>query len=805
MRIICFLAIFCFLTSFTFDKPSQAKLQDPDDITTRKIKRVVGANPQEINSNQDVQLWAIVIGISNFKNGDANKTSGNIGNLRCAADDAQAMHDFLMRPEGGGFRDIADGGRMRLLKNDQATKTNIDAALAMLKQSKPNDYFVIFIASHGYVSPQINSTTGKNEEVPYFVLHDTDLENPNNTALRMTYIKELVSSIPAKKGLVLTDTCHSGGILLTDKRAIKPVERANSKYMDDMKQIEKGVGFISAADQTELAEEHPDLTNGVFTHYILQGLSGLADAPDIETRQKDGKITFAELKKYVTKEVAKKTNGRQNPQGQMTDYEGNNIPLAYVNYGKGAGKGDSHGGLVIRTPDFDGVEVAINGETFDKLDRITARTINLTPGQYTLTFSLGGTKKNIPVKVEPGTLKPIEVNLAFSEGTEDSILSEDENNVFFKEAKEPNKEAKKLLYEGVDKFNKQLYQEAINSFNHAIEVNNGNYIDALCYRGQAEAGLSKHGEAVKTFQEALTLRPSDYETKTLLASAKSLAGYNLEEVLKELQEVIERHPKFSTARVTFGDVILARGGNLRAAKIQLKQAIVNTPDNPAAHMILANVLMNINSINDQKEAIVEAQKALDLWDQLAQKKKSNTKALKSLSLSHLFFGGGRFENKLAIAETQYLLAKANILLLESLLAKADPSLTDLAVYTKPARTNIQECIKAAQTFLDKTRLALALDVSARIYYLEENVDKAMAEADLSLKTSATVPTLRDFADPYYTLYSVYYNKQQYATAAENLQKYISIYRTRATPEQIQILTEELQQVKRQADSNRKKK
>ncbi|HEU4386751.1 MAG TPA: caspase family protein, partial [Blastocatellia bacterium] len=278
---------------------------------------------------RNVERWAVLIGVSRYKFGDENLGGNRIPNLKNAADDAQALYDFLRTDELGGFRDVKEGGHMILLKDEDANRVNVERALATLKQSKPDDYFVIYIAAHGALVPESDAKTRATEEVPYFALHDSDLRDMKNTALRMDAFRKLVSEVPAKKGLVLSDTCHSAGVQLAG-RGLITTTRANSRYLEEMNQVTSGVGFISAADQTELSYELDNINHGVFTWCLLEGLRGNAD------RDNDGQVDFKELKDYLRDTVPELTNNRQHPQYNTTTIEANRNPLAVVPYLEGA-------------------------------------------------------------------------------------------------------------------------------------------------------------------------------------------------------------------------------------------------------------------------------------------------------------------------------------------------------------------------------------------------------------------------------------------------------------------------------------
>src|SRR4030095_8468758 len=138
----------------------------------RGLKIKVGATSGEVSGGgAPVGLWAVVIGVSRYQYGDQDIDGNHISNLKHAADDAEAMREFLMSPEGGGFQD----DHIFSLQDENATKANVSAALAKLKQAKANDFFVIFIAAHGAVIPYTDPKTNTARDVPYFLLFDTDL------------------------------------------------------------------------------------------------------------------------------------------------------------------------------------------------------------------------------------------------------------------------------------------------------------------------------------------------------------------------------------------------------------------------------------------------------------------------------------------------------------------------------------------------------------------------------------------------------------------------------------------------------
>jgi len=754
----------------------------------RGLKVKVGATKTEMTSGRavDVKLWAVLIGISRFKNGDISVGGMQIQNLKSAADDAQAIYEFLRSDEGGGFAE----DHIILLKDEQATKANVEQALAKLKEAKPDDFFVTFIAAHGVLAPQLDTKQGRTVELPFFVLYDTDPRDMVNTGLPMNAFTDAVHATPARKGFVLIDTCHSAGVQLAG-RGGEATTRANSRLTEELKKTDAaGVGYLWAADQTEVSLEDPDLSqgqgqgHGVFTYCLLEGLRGNAD------RDADGMVTFDEIKSYVRDKVPDMTNNMQHPGSSTTSIEANDIPLA--NVPTTCINSKDCGSLVIRAPEMEGVNVAIDDQPTGTVSRKTEITRRVPSGDRMIAFTLGGARQVRRASVEPGKSKFVEVNLTFTQSDDDSLVPPPSSlvNVYFGEAKEPGKDAKEDFLDGVDAFNRQELESAIQKFNSAIKKNGGPYADALVYRGRAEQSLGKKSDAVTSFQEALAVRKSDFETEAFLAEAKFTLHLDPAEVEPTLRSIIRRHPAWDYPYVVLADVLLFRKDFLGAERMLAKAIRIN-PKSPPAHLIMADVLTYQDSKEKRDRAVQEAKEALALFDQISKKKISASRALKGLSISHLIFGGGKFRNSSAMAEAHHMVAKT--------IARQiwlDEPATDTSKDLALARTEINAARDAAKN--DKLRLALVQDTSALIYYLKGDLKESIDDGEAALK-------LKDFPEAHLTLVHAYTSNQRYAPAVDHLSRYIALSRPQLSPDQLKEYEAELGRLTKLRDSNRQKK
>ena len=146
------------------------------------------------------------------------------------------------------------------------------------------------------------------------------------------------------------------------------------------------MGYIWAADQTEVSLEDPELSqgqgqgHGVFTYCLLEGLRGNADR-----NPADGIVTFSELKSYVRDRVPEMTNNTQHPGGNTTSIETNDIPLSAVP--TSCKNPADCGSIVIRAPEMEAVNVAIDGQTSGEVSRIREITRRVPSGDRTLAFT----------------------------------------------------------------------------------------------------------------------------------------------------------------------------------------------------------------------------------------------------------------------------------------------------------------------------------------------------------------------------------------------------------------------------------
>jgi tetratricopeptide (TPR) repeat protein/uncharacterized caspase-like protein len=235
--------------------------------------------------------WAVVVGVSQYKNLPAGKQ------LQFAHRDAQAFADFLRSPQGGGFPST----HIKVLVNQDATLSAIRTALGtwLARSAETDDVVYIFFAGHGVV---------EGERDGYLVAHDSDPQNLYATALSVAELDRVVTErLRARTVVLIADACHSGNIGWTSRATAEQV--LIGRYLDEVGKSGRGVFRLlgSRADENSYEDKRWGGGHGVFTHFLLEALRGKADA------DKDGFVRATEALDYLARVVPAETKSLQHP------------------------------------------------------------------------------------------------------------------------------------------------------------------------------------------------------------------------------------------------------------------------------------------------------------------------------------------------------------------------------------------------------------------------------------------------------------------------------------------------------------
>ena len=240
--------------------------------------------------------WAVVIGISSYRD-------SRIPALNYASADAKAFYRWLPAPDKGAF----DAANVRLLIEKEATYQNIREALFnWLQNAIEEDLVLLYFAGHG------TPASPDHPDNLFLLCHDSNYHKIETTGFPMWDVETALRRfIKAKKVIVITDACHSGGIgksFEIKRRGVFQAPRMTSS-MRQLTRVSDTVAVITASDDKELSQESQTWGggHGVFTYYFIRGLEGEADY------NRDNQVTLGELIPYVSEKVRRETGNAQTP------------------------------------------------------------------------------------------------------------------------------------------------------------------------------------------------------------------------------------------------------------------------------------------------------------------------------------------------------------------------------------------------------------------------------------------------------------------------------------------------------------
>ncbi len=236
------------------------------------------------------ELFVLSIGNNNFANPSYN--------LKMAIKDSKDLSEIIKKVASPLYEKI----NIRAL-TDTNKASIIEVITSISSQMNPEDIFIFFAATHGRAE----------DDLYYLYTSDFngDIRNPKNY-ISSIEIMELSKKIPALKQVFVLDTCQSGGIETI----------VSGLYDARISVLAKSLGMHIFAGTKTFQEAQDDYKgNGLFTHFVLNGLKGEAD----ENHNKD--VTVFEMNPYLTKTVKEASHGSQEP---FIRNFGDDLPISKV-------------------------------------------------------------------------------------------------------------------------------------------------------------------------------------------------------------------------------------------------------------------------------------------------------------------------------------------------------------------------------------------------------------------------------------------------------------------------------------------
>lgn len=248
-------------------------VKSQDEITPIDIP-----DGSDVEYSPEVKLWAIVIGVSQYE---------HLQKLKYTDDDAYRFYSFLKSPEGGSI----PAKQVRVLVDEDATRANILKAMNdVFGKADDNDIVMMYYSGHGI--------PGSFLPVDY---------NGFQNKLKHNEVMAILNASKAKYKICLADACHSGTLLAAKSPTLAEDAAVKRRYYEAFNRANGGTAVILSSRGDEVSLEDQGLRQGVYTHFLIRGLKGEADADG------DKIVEVSELYQFLATNVHNYTAGIQNP------------------------------------------------------------------------------------------------------------------------------------------------------------------------------------------------------------------------------------------------------------------------------------------------------------------------------------------------------------------------------------------------------------------------------------------------------------------------------------------------------------
>src|SRR5688572_1840965 len=256
---------------------------------------VAGQVAQTSQDTSGHRTYAMIMGISSYK---------FIRPLSFADSDAELFRDFLKSGSGGKLAD----SNIYFLKNEEAKAANfLVKGMSWLRNRnlKAGDRLYIYLAGHG---------DAINQDEFFYLTYDCNPAGDKNnyliTGTIQLYNLKVRIAEASRKGvevIFIMDACRTNE-LPGGGEGQQQLQAAISE-----KQAGEIIMLATGAGQESLEDPLIGTGHGLFTYYLVDGLSGLADTEGAH----DNLVTLAELEKYIASTVPnyaqEKYKRKQNP------------------------------------------------------------------------------------------------------------------------------------------------------------------------------------------------------------------------------------------------------------------------------------------------------------------------------------------------------------------------------------------------------------------------------------------------------------------------------------------------------------
>ncbi|MEL7605777.1 MAG: caspase family protein [Sedimentibacter saalensis] len=217
---------------------------------------------------KNVVRYAVIVGINNY--------SGScISNLNFCANDAEAFYDALIQYSKYDAENIQLFSDGKHPKANPITYTDILSAIkGMCNKATDQDSILFYFAGHGT----------RDENDSYLLTKEFRSNVISDSSISMKKVNDYFTSSLAKFKLRFFDACHSG------RFGVRGL--SNPGVATDLAVEAEGWATLASCKEEQYAHELSDIGHGVFSYFLVKGLSGEASINDIN-------VSLDNLKVYV--------------------------------------------------------------------------------------------------------------------------------------------------------------------------------------------------------------------------------------------------------------------------------------------------------------------------------------------------------------------------------------------------------------------------------------------------------------------------------------------------------------------------
>lgn len=223
--------------------------------------------------------YALIIAVGDYRD-------SRIDPLNYVENDVQELYRVITDPRTGIFRPE----NVTVLVNEDATEKNIKFKFDDMvdKASQKEDLFFVFYAGHGFTYPNGTDT--------YWLTYDTIVGDRHGNRIKSTAFSNLtlatkLGDIKANTIVFFVDACFSAG-MVNKPAAIRGLET----YLG----TDKDYVIITSSQADQLSIESARLKHGLFSYFLIQGLSGQADI------NSDGWVDIEEVWPFIKFRVSER-------------------------------------------------------------------------------------------------------------------------------------------------------------------------------------------------------------------------------------------------------------------------------------------------------------------------------------------------------------------------------------------------------------------------------------------------------------------------------------------------------------------